>query len=227
MIIKNDKGEDVEVFTADEVSAKTKEIEDKKNEEINGVTKKITEEYESKMNPLNDALKKMQDEKTELENKINKGGQGGGQVDNFKVLKDALDKKTEEINSMKGTMDEIKNGQANDKKNAIIDKFAKNDTEMKKKINLFLEKELKSMPESTDEERILKVQTALKLASDNRSPDIINAAIGGAGGPGIDNGGGNNTPEFTAAEKNLGSKMGISEEDYKKYGSKISKVMKK
>ena len=48
------------------------------------------------------------------------------------------------------------------------------------------------------------------------------AGAGGYSGGGNGNGGGN-TVEFTAKEKALGAKLGITQEDYKKYGNRVSK----
>ncbi len=93
MIIKDpETGEEREVFTADDVAMKVEEVNKQKDEEI----KKISTEYEAKISTTSSTLDTLNKEKSDLEAKLS----GGGQIDNFKVLKEALDKKSEEIASV-------------------------------------------------------------------------------------------------------------------------------
>jgi hypothetical protein len=103
---------------------------------------------------------------------------------------------------------------------------SKGNTEFEKKVRLHLKDTLASLPEETPEQRKVKLDAAVKLSSDNSGsgPSILDGGIGGGGmggGQGVGEGG--TTVEFTAREKALGAKMGISSEDYKKYGARLSK----
>lgn len=218
MKIKNDDGTESEVFTPEEVDAKIKAVEETKQKEIQEVTQKVTAEFEGKMKPLEEKFSKMEAEKKDLEAKIAGEGQQGA---NFKVLKEALDKKTEELDAVKKDLTTFKESQFSTQRNAFIDKFAGKDPELKKKIEFHYKESLSAMSESTPVDMAKKVEAAFKLASDNFSPDLMDTIIGGGNrgeGGGSDNKG---SVEFTQRERALGSKMGITEADYKKYGPKI------
>ncbi len=215
MKIKNEQGEEVEVFTAEEVGQKVKEVEDKKVVEIEEIKKTVSKEFEEKINSTNTTLETLKAEKEELEKKIG----GGGQIDNFKELKSALDKKTESIEKLQNEISDYKTTQREKEINAVISSKTKGDKELEKKVKLHFKETLSAMPEGTDEEMSKKLESALKLASDGDEPNPLDFA-GGGGGRGFDasqTGG----VEFTGREKALGAKMGISEADYKKYGPKI------
>lgn len=215
MKIKNEQGEEVEVFTAEEVGQKVKEVEDKKVVEIEEIKKSVSREFEEKINSTNTTLETLKAEKEELEKKLG----GGGQIDNFKELKSALDKKTESIEKLQSEISEYKTTQREKEINAVISSKTKGDKELEKKVKLHFKETLSAMSEGTDEEISKKLDAALKLASDGDEPNPLDFT-GRGGGRGFDanqSGG----VEFTGREKALGAKFGISEADYKKYGSKI------
>lgn len=219
MKIKQEDGTEIDVFTADEVAAKVAEVENKKTEEI----KAIADGYAAKETEAKTALQKLNDEKAALEAKL--GGGAGGQVDNFKELKAALDKKTEEITALSKDLGDMKTKSAQEQRNAFTGKVAGKDAELKKKIDLFYEKDLSGMPESTTEEIARKVEAAAKLAGEVVEFDHLSGAMNGAGGKGFaPGGGGEGAPEFSAKEKQLGNKLGITDADYKKYGPQVSKL---
>lgn len=217
--MKQEDGSEIEVFTEAEVNARVAEVETKKTEEM----KVIADGYAAKETEAKTALQKLNDEKTALETKIN--GNGGGQVDNFKELKAALDKKTEEITALSKDLGEMKSNSIKDQKDSFVNKIAGKDAELKKKIDLFYEKDLSGMPDKTPEEIAKKVEAAAKLAGEVVDIDPLSGAINGAGGKGFSpEGGAGGAPEFSAKEKQLGAKMGITEADYKKYGPAVSKL---
>jgi hypothetical protein len=199
--------EEVEVMTPAEVEAKL-------------ATEKAVLEEQHKSTI--DTLSK---EKQELEDKIKKAQLEGIKDDhpNFKILKEALDKKDGDIKALKTEIDEDKKVRKNEAMENAIKTASKGNEEMEKKVRLHLKETLATLPEDTVEQRQTKLIAALKLSADqNDSPGMFDngAGGGGFGGGNIDKVGG---VEFTAREKALGEKLGITAEDYKKYGPKLGK----
>lgn len=221
MKVKNENGEEIEVFTAEEVDAKVKGVEQQKDAETLKKVDEIKIEYEGKIAPLSDSLKKLEVEKTDLEAKLNGGD--AGQQGNFKTLKEALDKKTAEIDDLKKGIDEMKSGQVAQTRDTLVKKFAGKDDELAKKIKEHFDTTLASMPGTNTEEIAKKVEAAAKLASDTEGFDPLGMARMGAGGYGDTKNYDGSETDFTPREKALGGKLGITDADYKKYGPKVPK----
>ena len=201
--IINEKGEEeeIEAFTEAEVTAKVKEKEDEFN--------KVIGEKDTTLETL----------KKEKEDLLAKAGDIKQDNPNFKVLKDALDKKDQEINDIKSSLEKDKEER---KISTIITKFTRGNEELEKKIKFHLENTVAGMKSDTDEALSKKIDAAVKLSQDYGSQGMFDGGIGGGGTHGDGgNGGGDSKVEFTPREKALGAKLGISEEDYKKYGSKL------
>lgn len=191
---------EIEAFTPEEVAA-----------QIDAVKK----DYDSKIVEKDTTLATLANEKAELEKKI-----GGVKEDspNFKTLKDALDKKDADINALR---DEVTKDKTARRESFINSLIAKADEETKKKIKLHLDTTLSGLKADTDEEIKNKVDAAIKLSQDTNSQGIFDGGIGGEGkGEGFKSGGGEGV-DFTAREKAIGSKLGITAEDYKKYGPRL------
>jgi len=197
--------EEIEVFTPEEVKAKE-------------------DEYLKTVEQKDAAIANLAKEKSDLEAKIAKAQVDGIKEDhpNFKILKDALSKKDEEIKNIKTELDTDRNTRKQEEMDSAIKILAKGDVELEKKIKLNLEKTLSALPENTKEERQAKIQAALKLSVDYNTAGVFDAGIGGGGGGNI-NINNTSTVEFTAREKALGAKLGISEDDYRKYSSRLYK----
>lgn len=208
--------EEIEVMSPQEVQAKL----DAEKATIEAGHKTVVTEKDTQINTL-------AQEKAALEKKIKDAELAGIKEDhpNFKILKDALGKKDEDIANLKKDIDTDKATRKQEAWDSKIKIATKGNEELEKKIRLHLKETLGSMPEDTEAQRQTKLESAFKLSSDFGSgPGIFD---GGAGGGGLGNGGygdggGNNGPEFTGREKALGAKLGISEADYKKYGSKLT-----
>lgn len=200
--------EEIEVFTPEEVDAKLQEKD------------KVLAEKDTTLNSL-------ANEKKELEEKLSKMAVDGIKEDhpNFKVLKEALSKKDSEIQSLRTEFENDKKQRAEEAFETKIKLLAKGDTELEKKIKLHLTTTLVGMKEDNDEARQKKIEAAYKLSSDTslEGPGIFDMGVGGSGKGSEFKDGGVNTVEFTARERALGAKLGITAEDYKKYGSRVSK----
>lgn len=202
----NDLGEEVEVevFTETELQDKVKETETN-----------IKSEYETKLQALDK-------EKQDLESKI---GEIKPDHPNFKVLKDALDKKDKDISGLREEITTDKNQRKQEAMDSKIKIASKGNVDLEKKIKLHLTSTLIGMKEDTEEERNNKMQAAIKLSSDHSSdgPGMFDVGAGGGGAGEEFNSGGSSGVEFTSREKALGEKLGISQEDYKKYANRVSK----
>ena len=209
--------EEVDVMTQAEVDAK-----------LASEKAALEESHKNQMGEKDTAFQALATEKAALEKKIKDAELAGMKEDhpNFKILKDALTKKDTEIGEIKKTLEDDKKTRVKEEMDSKIKIASKGNDEVEKKIRYHLEKTLPGLPEGTAEERKTKLEAAFKLASDNSGsgPGMFDegAGAGGYSGGGNGNGGGN-TVEFTAKEKALGAKLGITQEDYKKYGNRVSK----
>lgn len=214
----NDEGEEieVEVMTQAEVDAK-----------LAAEKAALEESHKNQLGEKDTAFQALAKEKADLEDKIKKAQLDGIKDDhpNFKILKEALSKKDSEIFEIKTALDADKKQRAKEEIDTKIKLASNGNEDVEKKIKFHLEKTLAALPENTAEERKVKLEAAFKLSSDgsNEGPGMFDGGTGG-GGYGAGNGESNpNTVEFTAKEKALGAKLGITQEDYKKYGARVSK----
>lgn len=201
--IKNDDGTETEVFTQAEIDAKLSEV---------------TKTFEAKIADQTTILNKSLEEKKALEVKL---ASANPQEANFKILKEALDKKDGEIAAMNKSIQDSEEARVNDYRNEILAKYAQGDKELEKKILHHFNETLKSVPAKTKEEIVEKMKSAAKLSVDPANPGVLSSVLSGAGGPGFVPNSGSGPVEFTAAEKALGAKLGITEEDYKKFGPRL------
>lgn len=222
MLIKNDKGEEVEVFTAEDVAAKVDEVNKGKAAEIETAVAGVKAEYEGKITPLQTQLSTLETEKLELEAKL-AGGDDKGQQGNFKELKKALDDKTKAIEDLTTSIGEMKKGQVTQTRDTIIAGFAGKNEDLAKKIRDHYDTTLSGMPEATPADIAKRVESAAKLASDGETFDPLGVARRGGGGFGDGVKYDASANEFTSNEKSLGTKLGITDADYKKYGPLVSK----
>lgn len=198
-VVKDDgTEEEIEAFTEAEVDAKVKE----KEVEFN----KVIGEKDTTLATLT----------KEKEDLLAKAGDIKQDNPNFKVLKDALDKKDQEISDIKSSLEKDKEDR---KVSTIITKFTRGNEELEKKIRFHLENTVSGMKSDTDEALSKKIDAAVKLSQDYGSQGMFDGGIGGGGSSNITNN--DSKVEFTPREKSLGAKLGITEEDYKKYGPKL------
>lgn len=206
MLIKQEDGTEIEVFSQEELDAK--------------LGAKDTE-WQGKLQEKETALTSLSTEKEALEKKL---GETKEDNPNFKILKDALGKKDDEIKKINETIANERTQRVNEELDLKIKAGAKGDTELEKKVKLHLTSTLSGMPEDTAENRQKKIEAAFKLSIDKvgDAPGMFDGGIPS----GMGNGKGGNFEsgskvEFTAREVALGAKLGITPEDYKKYGNKV------
>lgn len=212
-IYKDNEGNEVEALTPEEVEKK-----------LQAEKEVLSQEHSKVIGEKDSAFNDLASEKTALENKIKEAELSGMKDDhpNFKILKEALGKKDEDIKALRTEIDIDKKTRKQESLDSAVKIATRGNTELEKKVKLHLEKTLGAMSEGTAEEIKAKIQAALTLSGDFGSSGMFDGGIGG-GSMGV--GGGYSEaaagPEFTSREKALGAKMGISQEDYKKYGNRI------
>lgn len=209
MIIKqtDDNGDEVEVevLTQEEVDAKLE------------ATKK---EFEEKLAEKDNILSNLSKDKEELEKKIN---EAKPDHPNFASLKEALKAKDNEIKKIQEEVQNDRKLRIQEAFDAKIKIATKGNEEVEKKVKLHLNTTLSGMPESTEEERQIKLNAALKLSADYSTPSILDGVTHGTSGGSFNMNESTSTVEFTSREKALGAKLGITAEDYKKYGPRLNK----
>lgn len=198
--IKDSEGNDVEVLTQEEVDAKLAEQKTA---------------FETQLGEKDTALSAAQKDADDAKAALEKAGAGSG---DFKTLKEALDRKNEAVTNIQKELDEVKTQRVDDYKVAALDKLVGKDEELRKKVEHHFAETLKGVKADKPEEILSKLENALKLSVDIESPNALDLA-GNGGGRGEDIAGRNaGAVEFGSKEKALGSKLGVSQEDYKKYG---------
>jgi len=198
----NEEGEEIEIeaFTQEEVDAKLAEVKT---------------EYDGKIVEKDKTLDNLAKEKIELEKKI-----GGVKEDapNFKVLKEALDKKSTDIDALKGELETDRKSRKESFIDSIISKATHGNEDFEKKIKYHLENTLIGMKDDNDSNLKNKIQAAVKLSLDVSNPTILDGIMGNQTVSSEVINDGKEENKFTPNQKALGNKLGISDEDYKKYG---------
>lgn len=210
MKIKNpETGVEEEVFSQAELDIKLKEEGDK-----------IRTEFDGKIKEKEDLITKAATEKTELETKL-----AGTNKDhpNFAILKEALDKKDKDIGDLRTLIEGDKKDRETREMEGFISAVASKNPELEKKIKFHLENTVVGMKSGTVEERKAKVEAAIKLSVDASEPGLLDIILGTGGRGYVPANNDGKTANFTQREKDLGKKLGISEEDYKKYANRVTK----
>lgn len=211
---KDEEGNEVEALTPEEVEAK-----------LAAEKAALEDGHKNVLTEKDGEIAKLAAEKADLVEKLKKMGNDGVKEDhpNFKTLKDALDKKDEDIKNLKTEIDLDKETRRKESLDAAIKVATRGNTELEKKVRLHMETTLAAMKDSTPEEKQAKIQAALTLSGDSGEMGIFDGGIGGGGSGGDKGGDGDSGVQFTAREKALGAKLGISADDYRKYGPRLNK----
>ena len=197
MIIKQEDGSEVEVFSQDEMTA-------------------IQQEFDTKLAESKTVLDSALAEKTRLEGELSKSNVGNNP--NFAALKAALDKKDGEIGELRTNQQKIEETRLGDIKAESVSRYAQGDAELAKKILHHFETTLKSVTANSKEEVAKKMESAAKLAQEPGTVDIIGNANYAGSGPGFQPNIGAQVVEPKVKE--FGKKFGLTDEDWKKYGNK-------
>ncbi len=210
MKIKNpETGVEEEVFSQAELDAKLKEEGDK-----------IRTEFDGKIQEKETAIAAAATEKADLEAKL---AATNKDHPNFAILKEALDKKDKDITDLRTLIEGDKKDRETREMEGFIDVVAGKNEEVKKKIKFHLENTVVGMKSGTVEERKAKVEAAIKLSIDTSEPGLLDTILGGGGRGYVPVNNDGKVANFTQRERDLGKKLGITDEDYKKYAGRVTK----
>lgn len=170
--IKNDEGEDEEVYTADELQA-----------ERDGAVEKYKEENPDK----SDEVEKLQEDLKKATEALEKADDKGKNFNALRKAKEDAEKKVADIlagvdEKIGKVKNEVLEGVNKDHYNDTVAALAGDDEELKKKIE-FHYKRLTNDPSSTKGEITAKLKDAYTLATGQAS-DGMGASVYGSGGAG-------------------------------------------
>jgi len=208
MKVKNEQGEEIEVFTEAEMQEKSKTVAEE-------AAKKAIEDFKA-ANPDKTA------ELTDLQAKLKKAeddivAASGGNAEQIKRLRESRDeaekKLTEATTGFRKELDEFKKEVVGDTKTDMLDRLSNGDAELRKKIELeFDNYRPNDLTKKGITERLAK---AYQLVTNAQPKPGMLDGLTGAGARG--DGGGyrpeNKGAEVTPNQKAIGKVLGISEAD--------------
>ena len=183
MIVKNDAGEDIEVFTPEEVAAKGKELETK---------------FQGETNKLKEDLSKATEDLSKLKETDKNFGE-------LRTAKETLEKKLTDLETNHKTeVEKLKNDVVVSQVDGLLKAIVGDDKELRKKMELHMTTTLKTMPVSSKAELEEKVKAAYRLSADVVEIDKIQGIISSAGGGGDGGGEVKISNELRAFGRNFG-----------------------
>ena len=220
MIIKNDKGEDIEVFTNEDLAQRVQT-------ETEAARAKAVEEYKAanpdKSKELEDLQKKIADAEADLKAATESGGGRPEQVERLRKDRDEARKAAAEAAAeVDKKLSEYKNETVRETREEALDRFSKGDVSLRKKLEVEFDNYKPGLNSKKEIEERMSV--AYRLVTNNMpAPSIMNnmgdASARGVGGNfGVPPGDG-----FTDNEKQLGSKFGITDDERANYNKSKKK----
>jgi uncharacterized protein YdcH (DUF465 family) len=142
---------------------------------------------------------------------------------NFAIVKDKADKLEAELKTIKDGAVEAEKTRVTNTRNAIFDRLSGGNKVLREKI----EKEYGAfaLPETTEAEITERAKKALYVAAPSDAPKAIDAFMASTGGRGTPPAGtavSTEPPPETPEQAAVRRKMGITDEDYKKYGARAA-----
>lgn len=212
MKIKNDKGEEIEVFTQAEMDEHTENARAEAAQKAVDEYKAANPDKAQELEQMRNDLKAAQDALEAAEKGDNKG-----QIARLRQERDdANNKLNTEIGALSKKLDEVMNAGTKELKEDLLVKYSKGNTETRKKIEFEFDN---YRPNDTSKKGIEeRMAIAVQLVTGSKpTPTVFDNISGGAGDRGN---GGNynaNSKEPTANQKAIGKVLGITDEDRKRY----------
>lgn len=203
--------------------------EDELNKKIEEERTALTEKYEAEKTAASERIGAIEAEKESLEKQIEEVRKGSGRDENTdsstnivnlrKKLEETTSLLEEERTTNKTRFQDIEN----DKVEQEIASVVSGDEELLKKVRHNYKNVLVGMEGKTKEQIQAKVLSALKLSTDNAGgPDPLSVVMGGGSrGAGAGSRAGDSNKGFNDKEVAIGNKLGITDADRAKYGSKL------
>lgn len=204
-------GKEVEVFTAEEVTARETAA---------------LEAYQKEHPDQTAALTTAQAEATQAKAALEAATAAGGddKDKNFGALRAALkvaeDKAAAATATVQAEIEKVRNAPTEEYRVELVDVLSNKDATLKEKIEIRY-RELAGMPSSTKAEVRARMEAAYKLAADRPVPGLLDGNVGGMGDRG--NGGlpnSNNNGQENDNSKAIRGVLGISDEAATKYAPK-------
>lgn len=232
MKIKDETGNEVEVFTQKELDEK---IQTAKDDAIKIATdtatetakkaadeaiEKYKEDNPDKTKEIDDLKDKLSDAEAKLEAAEDGDGGGEGKEHQVKRLREERDKAVKDMNDkVEGVSKEMKDFRESfvtDAKNQHLDRLSKGDKDLRDKMEFeFDNYRINDTDNKAVEERMTK---AFQLATGEKEvPNFMDNSTG-ASDKGTGNEGQDGKKDVTENSKEIGKTLGISEEDRNKYG---------
>jgi len=211
-IISDSTGEEVEMFTAEEIEAQKQEAIEASTGELEALQK----ERDDKQAEIDNLTK-------QLEGELDKDKNFAELRKQREDLKKERDELKGKIDSIDGTIEEkvesaksaILEGVNKDHYSETLKALVGDDEELQKKVELNYSR---LTDEVASKEDITKKMTdAYRLSVEDRSPNALNTAVVSSGGAPLARPPASKA--FTQEEKELAGKFGLSDEDLKKYGN--------
>lgn len=195
--IKNADGTETEVFTPEEVKTQS-----------DAAVAKAKNDAEASAAAMKTQLDAKEAELAKLKEKDMNFGKVKTEAEKDREEKDRLQK---EINDLKTTV-------VGNFKTEMLKQLSNGDVELQKKIEL--EYSQFSGEAITNEQISERLQKSAKLAGVEKSASVLGSAFNRIGGRSPENAG-SEPIKVAEASRVVGAKMGITEEDWKKYGDKV------
>lgn len=214
MKIKNEAGEEIEVFTAAELEERSKAVASEAAQKAVDAFK-VTQEA---------TMKELQDKLTAAESKVEDDeDMNEGQKKRLIAERDAARKKLDEWQgNMEKRITDIVDAGKNSVKDDMLDSFSRGDAELRKKLDFFND-QFKDTP--TDKKAWTDRMTQVYLlATGNRATPSVLDGITGAGARGTYEATGTQNPgskPVTTNEKAIGNVLGVTDADREKYRGKV------
>ena len=171
------------------------------------------EEVATQITAKETELETLRKEKDELADKVNKVSDKDA---NFNALKDALAKKDEDIKNLSTKIEEVNNSRVSEMQNDILNSIAGDDKELRESILKEMDT-FRDKPTTKEEMQTLafKALSIVKPAIVEGAMDSFRSANLGGGFRNIKN---TTDTEIKPELKSVTNNLGISDEDWKKYG---------
>ena len=212
----NENQEEVEgAMTPEEVEEKLQETKDQATDNATKQVEEIEEEHKQEIKELEDQIKEKEEEVTKEQDKDKNFTNLRGKT---KEKDEAISKLTEEIEKLKGTveekMTEFQQGATKEKVEDIIDGIVGSDKELKEKV-MFHYNSFEGEPK-TKEELLERINNSHILATGNKLANpLTGAAISSVGGSGVETK--EDKGKMSGKEKEVAKALGINDADLKKH----------
>jgi hypothetical protein len=205
-IIKNEAGEDVEVYTKEELEAESDRKAEAERSRIEAEKEAEKSDIQAKLEETQEALEKEKQKEKNFKNLRDKSDKGDGKVEE---LANTVKTLQEQLNIV--TAQPIATA-----KKSFIEKHIGADKEAVDKFNLHFQKVGKDA--KSDEEVSVALQEALILTTGGKTQAGSGNNNGRVVTTGADNSNGGSQGEESEASKEFAKAFGITEEDKKKHG---------